>query len=577
MPTDPLTGLSPEDAAERLARFGPNALAKARGRPLYRKILAQFTHLMALLLWVGGLIGFAAGMPQIGVAVWAVNLINGSFGFWQEHKAERAAEALQRILPRVARVRRGGQELPVDAGTLVPGDVLILTEGDNISADALVLESTELRVNQSTLTGESQPVEKTPGPVAAEGLSRFDRPDSVFAGTTVAAGNGLVLVSATGMSTELGKIAGITVELPDEKSPLQLEMERATRVVSVIAIGVGVLFFGLAVLAAGMRPVEGFLFALGMIVAFVPEGMLPTVTLSLALGVQRMARKKALVKRLSAVETLGCTSVICTDKTGTLTQNEMTVREIWRATGKLEVTGVGYDAEGAVLRDGAGLTAAQDADLADLLMAGALCNNARILPAGPPPEGKSKASALGDPTEAALLVLGAKGGADAQAAAARWPREREVPFDSRRSRMSTLHSDAGAWRLFVKGAPVEVLARCTRVRSGGEDLPLPAAERARVAQANDAMARSGLRVLALAVRTFPARPTDGDAELLEQDLTLLGLVGMMDPPRPKVADAVQSCHRAGIRIVMVTGDDGLTAESVAPSVPTYVRRRPPEV
>ena len=553
-------GLTGEEAAERLARFGPNALREARGRPLYRKFLAQFTHLMALLLWAGGLIGFLAGMPQLGTAVWAVNLINGAFGFWQEHKAEKAAEALRRILPQRARVRRDGTEAQVPAETLAPGDVLVLSEGDHVSADARVVEETELRVDQSTLTGEAHPVRKTCDAVPGTGLSRVELPNLVFAGTTVTAGNGVAVVSATGMGTEFGKIAGITEDILEKKSPLQREMERATRVVTAIAVGVGTVFFGLSVLAAGMNPAEGFLFALGMIVAFVPEGMLPTVTLSLAMGVQRMARRKALVKRLSAVETLGCTSVICTDKTGTLTQNEMTVREVWTPGGRHEVTGAGYDAMGSVLREGRPVTAGEDPDLAELLVAGALCNNARLLPPG---GGSSGWSALGDPTEAALQVLAAKGGVDAEAAAAQAPRLREIPFDSRRKRMTTVHREGDVWTVFVKGAPVEVLRLCSRVREDGEDLPFPEEGRLRATEANDAMARSGLRVLAVASRRMAEPPGGIGPEEVERELTLLGLVGMMDPPRPEVAEAVGKCHRAGIRIVMVTGDYGLTAESVA--------------
>ena len=553
-------GLTGEEAKERMARDGPNALREPRGRPLYRKFLSQFIHRMALLLWAGGLIGFFAGMPQLGAAIWTVNLINGAFGFWQEHKAEKAAAALRRILPRRARVRRDGAEGVVPAETIVRGDVLLLSEGDLVPADARLVEETELRVDQSTLTGEAHPVRKTRSSVPGAGLSRFELPNLLFAGTTVVAGNGVAVVFGTGMATGFGRIAGITEELPEEKSPLQREMERVSRIVTVIAVGVGTLIFGLSVLAAGMHPAEGFLFALGMIVAFVPEGMLPTVTLSLAMGVQRMARRKALVKRLSAVETLGCTSVICTDKTGTLTQNEMTVREVWTPGGPLEVTGTGYDGPGTILRGGMALTAAVDNDLSELLVASALCNNARLLPPGERPDGRA---ALGDPTEAALRVLAAKGGLDAEAAASRTPRRREFPFDSRRRRMATVHREGDGWVVFAKGAPGELLRRCATVRHGGRELPLEGETLRLAEEANDAMARAGLRVLAVASRRMPALPPGFGAEEAERELTLLGLVGMMDPPRPEVAEAVAKCHRAGIRIVMVTGDYGLTAESVA--------------
>jgi len=551
-------GLTREEASERLRRSGPNVLRKPPGRPLYRKLLSQFTHLMAVLLWVGGLVAFLAGMPQIGIAVLAVNLINGAFGFWQEHKAEKAAEALRRILPRRARVRRDGGEAHIPAEELVPGDVLVLSEGDHVSADARVVEETELRIDQSTLTGESHPVRKTREAVTGSGLSRCEYPNLVFAGATVAAGNGVAVVFATGMATEFGKIAGLTGELQGEKSPLQREMERATRVVSAIAVGVGAIIFGLSVLAAGMNLGEGFIFALGMIVAFVPEGMLPTVTLSLAMGVQRMARRKAIVKRLSAVETLGCTSVICTDKTGTLTQNAMTVREIRLGRRRIEVTGTGYGSGGELLIDGEPVDSRADPDLAELLTVAALCNNSRLLPLGR----SAGYEVLGDPTEAALRVAAAKGGIDAEAASGRLPRWREVPFDSRRKRMATIHREGNRWAVFVKGAPGEVLQRCTRMRDGGLDLPFTEEDRRRIIAENDGMAHTGLRVLALAGYRADTAPT-GTAEDVERDMTFLGLVGMMDPPRPEVAEAVAKCHRAGIRIVMVTGDYGLTAESVA--------------
>ncbi|HWS15567.1 MAG TPA: cation-transporting P-type ATPase, partial [Candidatus Methylomirabilis sp.] len=551
-------GLTREEAADRLRRSGPNVLRKPRGRPLYRKLLSQFTHLMALLLWVGGFVAFLAGMPQIGVAVLGVNLVNGIFGFWQEHKAEKAAEALRRILPRRARVRRDDGEVQIPAEELVHGDILVLSEGDHVSADARLFEETELRIDQSTLTGESHPVRKTREAVTGSGLSRCEFQNLVFAGTTVAAGNGVAVVFATGMATEFGKIAGLTEEMQGEKSPLQREMERATRVVSAIAVGVGAIFFGLSVAAAGMRPGEGFVFALGMIVAFVPEGLLPTVTLSLAMGVQRMARRKALVKRLSAVETLGCTSVICTDKTGTLTQNAMTVREIRLGGRRIEATGTGYRPEGTLLLDGKPIDAREDPDLAELLTVAALCNNARLLPL----DGSAEYEVLGDPTEAALRVAAAKGGIDGEAVSKRLPRSREVPFDSRRKRMATIHREGDRWAVFVKGAPGEVLQHCTRTRAGGTEIPLTVEERGRVARENDEMARAGLRVLALAGRRSESAP-DGTAEEVEQDLTFLGLAGMMDPPRPEVAEAVAKCHRAGIRIIMVTGDYGLTAESVA--------------
>jgi len=555
-------GLPQAEVEERLRRHGPNAIREVRGAPLSVKFLSQFTHRMALLLWAGGLIGFLAGMPQLGAAVWAVNVVNGCFSFWQEYKAEKATEALRRLLPAHARVVRGGEERRVEASALVPGDVLLLSEGEHISADARLVAEAELRVDQSTLTGESHPVRKMCDPAPAQGLSRTEIPNLVFAGTSVAAGTGTAVVFATGMETEFGKIAGLTQGMEGERSPLQKEMERVTRVVSALATGVGLLCFVLAVLLAGMPLSEGFLFALGMIVAFVPEGLLPTVSLSLALGVQRMARRKALVKRLSAVETLGCTTVICTDKTGTLTQNEMTVREVWVAGRTVDVTGVGYAPGGEFLVDGLPLPPDDPlrSDLRPLLLCGALCNNARLLPPDAP---SGRWSILGDPTEAALKVAAAKGGVDLEAEAVRSPRIREIPFDSRRKRMATVHSSEANWTVRVKGAPQEVLRRCSRIRWGGVERAIGEAEAARVNGVTDDLARAGLRVLAVAERRLPAYLAGDEAGEIERDLTLLGLVAMMDPPRPEVIEAVSRCHRAGIRIIMITGDYALTAESVA--------------
>lgn len=575
-------GLSQAEAAERLQRFGRNAIREVKGKPLYLKFLANFTHLMAVLLWAGGIVGFIAQMPQLGIAIWMVNLINGAFSFWQEYRAEKATEALRRLLSPYALVLRDGEEQRILAEELVPGDVMLLAEGDRISADGRLVEEAELRVDQSTLTGESHPVRKMREAVLRTGLSRAELPNLVFAGTSVAAGTGRAVVFATGMESEFGKIAHLTQSVGEELSPLQKEMGRVTKVVAILATSIGLFFFVMSILVASVSLAESFIFAMGMIVAFVPEGMLPTVTLSLAMGVQRMARRHALVKRLSAVETLGSTSVICTDKTGTLTQNEMTVRDLWlslspRQQGehsgrRLTVTGVGYTPEGEILEAGQPLLTPVDDDLRQLLVAAGLCNNARLLP---PNSESPRWTVLGDPTEAALRVLAAKGGVDLEAEARRALRLRELPFESRRKRMSTIHqiqhpaSNTLNRVAYVKGAPKEMLDLCTRIRLDGQERPLDEELRAQIVAANDDYARNGLRVLAIAARALPRSSalrgglSEYTAEVVEQDLTFLGLVAMMDPPRPEVAAAVEECHHAGIRIIMITGDYGLTAESIA--------------
>lgn len=556
-------GLTQIEAQERLERYGQNTIREIKRQSVFLKLAANFTHLMALLLWVGGIVALIAQLPQLAVAIWLVNIINGIFSFWQEYRAEKATEALRRLLPVYARVLRASEEQRILAEALVPGDIILLAEGDHISADARLIQADEIRVDQSTLTGESYLVRKTADAVLDTNLSRPELSNLVFAGTSVAAGTGKALVFATGMNTEFGKIANLTQSVGDEASPLQREIVVVTRMVTIIAIGVGLLFFVLALLLAGMNLSESFIFGLGMIVAFVPEGLLPTITLSLAMGVQRMVKRNALVKRLSAVETLGCTTVICTDKTGTLTQNEMTVREMWVAGQRLTVTGVGYAPEGQILANGKPISNTANDDLHQLLLAAAQCNNARLVP----PKGEAtRWTVLGDPTEAALRVVAMKGNLDLEAEAHLRPRLRELPFDSRRKRMSTIHHHPKGRVAYVKGAPREVLALSTHIYINGQAEALDAQLREQIMVANDDYARSGLRVLAIAQREIP----DGvnnlsvcTTETIECDLIFIGLMAMMDPPRPEVAEAVNKCHHAGIRIVMITGDYGLTAESIA--------------
>jgi Ca2+-transporting ATPase len=551
-------GLSSAEAARRLVESGPNAIRTIRGRPLWKKFLANFTHLMALLLWGGGAMAFVGKMPQLGWAIWGVVVINAVFSFWQEFRAERATAALRRLLPRTARVVRDGCETKLPAEELVPGDVILLGEGDSISADARLVEASELRVNLSTLTGESVPSPRTNEASERGDLPPTERPNLVLAGTAVASGTGRAVVYATGMGTAFGTIAQLTQSVAEELSPLQKEVNRLTKVVTLLAVTIGAVFFVISVVLAGRPLAVGFIFAVGMVVAFVPEGLLPTVTLALAMGVQRMARRNALIKKLSAVETLGACTVICTDKTGTLTQNEMTVREAWTAGRRWSASGGGYDPAGEFrLADGPADGA--PADLRELLVAAALCNNARLLP---PSEGRGW-SILGDPTEAALLVAAAKGGLDEAALARELPRSRELPFDSRRKRMSTVHARGGGEIAYVKGAPREVLELCTALLVDGKEAPLDAETRFRILAMNDEYARGALRVLAVARRELPPRPEVTTADWVERELTFLGLVAMMDPPRPEVAAAVVTCRRAGIRIAMVTGDYGLTAESIA--------------
>jgi Ca2+-transporting ATPase len=570
-------GLSRDDVKKRRKKFGINSIREVKRKPLYMKFLGNFTHLMAILLWVGGMFAFIARLPQLGWAIWAVIVINAVFSFWQEYKAEKAMAALRRLLPVSVVVIREGQEQKIPAGELVPGDVILVAEGDHVSADGRLVQEAELRVDQSALSGESHPIRKTAEAVQQAGRARSELSSLIFAGTSVASGNGRAVVFATGMETEFGKIARLTLSIEEELSPLQKEINRMTRVVTALAVGIGVVFFFLSVVVVQRPLSSGFLFALGMVVAFVPEGLLPTVTLALAMGVQRMAKRNALIKKLSSVETLGSCTVICTDKTGTLTQNEMTVRDIWVAGRMLSVSGFGYAPEGQFVEAGEVIAHPGAGELRHLLVAAGLCNDSRIIP----PDGTDSGwKVLGDPTEAALKVTAIKAGVDPDQEAAKLPRMRDIPFDSRRKRMSTIHRDLGSRGhgvspdfqgpnpatgliAFVKGAPKEILALSCRVRITGEDRPLTDEVRSEIMRANDEYARNGLRVLAVAFRPLPPGHDDLTAETVEHDLVFLGLMAMMDPPRQEVAEAVDTCRRAGIRVVMITGDYGLTAESIA--------------
>lgn len=545
------SGLTTEEAATRLARYGPNTITRVARRRWLPRLLSNFAHVMAILLWIGGGVAFAAGLPQLGVAIWVVNVVNGLFSFWQEYKAERATEALLQILPATATVLRGGVAEELTADLLVPGDVVLIEEGDRISADGRLVEHVSLRVDQSTLTGESRLVRKASDPVETEGRGRLELPNLVYAGTIVASGRGKMVVTDTGSHTEFGAIADLTETLADTPSPLQRELRHVSVTVSVVAVGVGSLFFLMALALGVLSPARGFVFTLGMIVALVPEGLLPTVTLSLAMGTQRMAARKALVKKLSAVEALGCTTVICTDKTGTLTENEMTVRVALVADTRYEFSGVGYAPQGVV-------HPAPGEGLRLLLVCAVLASNARLTRRTNDHDGRWVV--VGDPTEGAILTAAAKAGIDLDELPVSHQRIREIPFDSNRKRMSAVTRARDGLLVATKGAPAELLDRCETWHTAAGTVPMTDLDRSRVLQMIDSAAHEGLRVLGVARRRVDSLPAEG--EDIETSLEFLGLVAMHDPPRPEVEAAVATCRTAGIRIVMITGDYGVTAEAI---------------
>lgn len=528
------TGLSEEEAARRLREFGLNEISEVKKKRLLSRFLGQFTHFLAVLLWLAAFLSFLSehlhpggGMLTLGLAIVAVIVINAVFTFIQEYRAEKALEALRKLLPFFVKVVREGREKEIPAREVVPGDIVLLAEGDKIPADARLIETAALRVNHASLTGESEPLLRNHEPCSGE---LVESPNIAFAGTTVISGSGRAVAFATGMRTEFGRIAHLTSAVEAGLSPLQKEIVKATRVVASIAAVVGLFFFLLG-FAMGRNFWENFIFGIGITVALIPEGMLPTVTLALAMGSQRMARRKALIKTLTSVETLGSVTVICTDKTGTLTQNDMAARALW--------------ADNTVF----GVREAGAGTAREVLLAALLCNNARCI------DGQYK----GDPTETALLRAARETLGDITAA-----RLCEVPFDADRKMMTTVNAVDGRRTAFSKGAFEKLLPLCSHVLVKGTRLALDDAMQAQASDAYHALMDRGLRVLAFAQRTLDSEEAEGArGEQIERDMTFLGLIGLEDPPRPEVPEAIRKCHDAGIRIIMITGDASRTAVAIA--------------
>jgi magnesium-transporting ATPase (P-type) len=527
-PPETAAGLSTAEAERRLAEVGPNKIEEARGPSPARQLAASFVQPLALLLWACAGLALLAEMPELSVAIALVVVVNALFSFFETYRAERAVAALRQMLPQRVHVRRDGAAAEIASEDVVPGDVLLLAPGDRVAADADLLTATDLRADESALTGESAAVEPE---------------RQVFAGTYVTGGTAEAVVTATGMQTRFGRIASLSQRTERDRSPLEHEIDRVVYIVAALAVTLGTAFFVVSGLTDSMDVQDRFVFAIGVTVSLVPNGLLPTVTLSLAMASQRMAKRNALVRRLSAVETLGETTIICTDKTGTLTENQMTVQRVWTPEREYTVEGAGYEPFGRFRAAG---DVVDPAPLAELLRTGLLCNDARLV------QSADGWSVVGDPTEGALVVLAEKGGLHHRAEAAHAPRLREIPFSSERKRMTTVHLIGDERVAYVKGAAELILPRTT----------MSAQARADAAAAEAAMERDALRVLACARRVLPADAGD-DPDAIERDLEFLGLVGMIDPPRPEVPDAIGRCRGAGIRLIMVTGDSGRTAEAIA--------------
>ena len=560
--SDLANGLTVEEAAARLAHYGPNSLKRAYQVPWYLKLIRNLFSFFAVLLWIAALLCFVPGvdLPQLGIAILTVVLVNGLFAFFQEHKSDRVIETLQALMAQKCRVMRDAMLREIDASELVPGDVIVLEEGDLVPADARLVEAFEVEVDNSSLTGESTPARRyksdQPNLIAGKSLW-IELPNIVFAGTSLVRGRARAVVFGTGMNSEIGKIANLTREIKVEQSPLQKQLKATVIAIAALAGGLGVIFLLLGWFVAGLSFLEAFVFCIGLFVANVPEGLLPTVTLSLAMGVQRMAKRHALVKNLPSVETLGCTTVICSDKTGTLTQNLMMVTEVVVDGKTIQVSGLGYQPRGEFVLDQKVLSLeaiSRLTTLRHLLECAFICNNARLEKSGP------RYRVIGDPTEGALTCLAEKAGVRGT-----HQRLHINPFESIRKRMSVVVKLSGQTQpiAYAKGAPLETLQRCDRILFGDNVRPLTETDRRRIMEDNDAMARRGLRVLALAYRdeTESLQPPYANEEV-ESHLIFLGLTGMSDPVRPEVPEAIRACHSAGIRIIIITGDYALTAASI---------------
>ncbi len=565
--TDAVRGLRKGQVVELLARHGPNQLMETPPTPLWRKLAAQFKDLVIWILIVAAIISGALGEWPDTIAIIAIVLLNGLLGFFQEERAEHALGALQKLSAPLAKVMRDGVLRSIAASELVPGDLVELEAGDSIPADARLIRDFGLRVQESALTGESVAVEKDSKQVLTAGTPLADRLNMVFMGTIAAAGKASAVVTGTGMNTELGQIAGLLQRYKPEPTPLQRRLEELGKILIVVCLVIAGFIFILELLRGGSI-LQVLLMAVSLAVAAVPEGLPAVVTLSLALGLQRMVKRNALIRKLPSVETLGAVTVICSDKTGTLTRNEMTVREIIAGGEHFQVTGAGYAPRGQFskvrsatsLPVGTAASAAVDpgqtADLLHALTIGTRCNSARLTPEG---NGSENWRVIGDPTEGALVVAALKAGIEANNHEHR--AVYEIPFDSERKAMSVvMHDSRGRLMMYTKGAPEVILAKCTGEFRADRIEPLTEARRKEIVQTISEMSSRALRVLALAYRELPA---DAATAYEERELVFAGLVGMIDPPREEAKEAVQKCHAAGIRPVMITGDHPATALAIA--------------
>jgi potassium/sodium efflux P-type ATPase len=560
--TDTLRGLDDKTVARRIQEYGPNALPRPNQSSWFKVIWHQFKSPLIFLLLIAAAIAFWLGEIKDSLVILSVITINAFIGTFQEGKAERSIEALRRLAAIRTRVMRGGNEISVEAEELVPGDIIAIAAGDAVPADARLVEASALEASEAALTGESVPVRKNLMPSPANS-ALGDRRNMLYAGTHVTAGRGKAIVVATGLSAEIGQLAKQTTEAVVPQSPLERRIQQFSRYVIVAAI---CLFITIVVIGV-MRDLpltQVLMVAISQMVSMVPEGLPIAMTVAMAVGVQRMARRGVIIRRLAAVETLGATTVICSDKTGTLTRNEMTVTKVYLPSGQIfEVDGVGYGPEGRLRQNDRVISAAEFPHLIELLKAAALCNDASLLP---PDAEDPRWRPLGDPTEAALLTFARKGGLDLELLGAECPRQSEIPFDPAVKLMATAHRSNERSFIFIKGAPEVVVRACTAYRDGEVSVSLPEEVGARALAEAERMASQALRILAFAVIENSTIEPNAGIDSLGKRAIFLGLIAQMDPPREEVKEAVDKCLVAGIRPVMITGDHKSTGLAIGRSL-----------
>ena len=546
-------GLSQEEAEKRLAQFGPNELVKKEKISPWVIFLEQFKSFLIIILLIAVVLSAVLGEVVDAIIIGVIVVFACGLGFIQEYRAERAMEALKRMAAPTASVLRDGKETEIPSPELVPGDIILLRTGDRIPADARLIEAINLKTDEASLTGESVPIEKISGPIEGE-VNVGDKRNMVFMGTAAVYGRAKAIVTATGMSTEFGKIAAMLQEVKAERTPLQINLDRMGKW---IAIGALILCFVLAGLGVmrGHEILEMFIWGVALAVAAVPEALPAVVVISLALGVRRMVKRHALMRRLPAVETLGCTTFICSDKTGTLTQDQMTIRRIYVDGKFIDVTGVGYEPKGEFYLNDTVIEPTQDPALQALLNISALCNDTSLTSVNGTWEIK------GDPTEGALVVAAAKAGLWQKDLTTQFPRLGEIPFSSETKRMTIFHHTPQGKIACSKGAPEVILNSCSHIYGDGQERELTNEDRNNILSVAQRMAGHALRVLGMAYKWLP--DTAGATEAIEQDMVFVGLAGMIDPPREEVKEAVKLCNRAGIKSVMITGDHKLTAIAIA--------------